>query len=70
MAYSFGFYPAWLWLFRQESLLIPFRSMPNTYSGIIPKVFDIIPESVFDFDRNRCSICSGMSVRHGPEFAG
>jgi hypothetical protein len=31
-------------------------------------VFAITPESVFDFDRNSCSICSGMSVRFGPEF--
>jgi hypothetical protein len=45
--------------------VIPFRSMLNTCSGIILKVFDIIPESAFDFDRNRCSICSGMKVRDG-----
>jgi hypothetical protein len=31
-------------------------------------VFAIIPESLFDFDRNRCSICSGMTVRFAPEF--
>ena len=48
--------------------MILFRSMSNTYSGLTQKVFAITPESVFDFDRNSCSICSGMSVRFGPEF--
>ena len=48
--------------------MILFRFMSNTYSGITQKVFAIIPESLFDFDRNRCSICSGMTVRFAPEF--
>lgn len=54
-----------LWLFRQAGLPAHFRSMSNTYSGIPQKVFATFPELLFDFDRNRCSICSGMSVRHG-----
>jgi len=68
MAYSYGFYPASAMVFRQASLMLPFRSMSNTYFGITPKVFDSAPKSVFDFDSNRCSICSEMSVRHGPKF--
>jgi hypothetical protein len=50
MAYSYGFYPASAMVFRQASLMLPFRSMSNTYFGITPKVFDSPPKSVFDFD--------------------
>lgn len=50
MAYSYGFYPASAMAFRQATLMLPFRSMSNTYFGIIPKVFDFAPKSVFDFD--------------------
>jgi hypothetical protein len=50
MAYSYGFYPASAMVFRQATLMLPFRSMSNTYFGMTPKVFGFAPKSVFDFD--------------------
>ncbi|MGO9613914.1 MAG: hypothetical protein ACLPX5_12880, partial [Dissulfurispiraceae bacterium] len=43
----------------QASLMILFRSMPNTYSGITVR---FRPEQVFDLLRNECSTCPGIRI--------
>ena len=70
MTYSFGIYPASaIVLFVRRSDRLCFALCRTPVSESPQKVFAIIPKSVFDFDRNRCSIYSEMSVRHGPKFA-